>query len=167
MLSQSLISKLNEQITLEFFSSNLYLQMSSWCDAKGLPGCARFLAGHASGEYQHGRKLFTYVTETGGLAVVGAVAAPPSEFTNIQAVFEQTLDHEVMITARINGLVKATLEEGDFSTFNFLQWYVAEQHEEEKLFRTIVDRIRIIGADGKGLYWIDKEIGKQAVAETA
>ena len=160
MLSSSLIERMNAQVTLEFFSSNLYLQMSAWCDHKGYPGCAAFLAQHASEEYQHGRKLFTYVTETGGLARIGAVESPKAEFKGIQEIFDQTLAHEVMITAKINGLVKTAMDEGDFSTFNFLQWYTAEQHEEEKLFRNIVDRIRVIGADGKGIYWIDKEIGK-------
>lgn len=160
MLSDTLIRKMNDQITLEFYSSNLYLQMAAWCDHKGFPGCAAFLAQHASEEYQHGRKLFTYVMETGGLAQVGAVAAPRTEYPGIQAVFESTLEHEVMITAKINDLVKTAMADGDFSTFNFLQWYTAEQHEEEKLFRNTVDRIRMIGADGKGLYWIDKEIGK-------
>ncbi len=162
MLSPSLIERMNAQVTLEFFSSNLYLQMAAWCDHKGYPGCAAFLAQHASEEYQHGRKLFTYVSETGGLARIGAVEAPKVEFKGIQEIFDQTLAHEVMITAKINGLVKTAMDEGDFSTFNFLQWYTAEQHEEEKLFRNILDRIRVIGADGKGIYWIDKEIGKLA-----
>ncbi len=162
MLSTSLIERMNAQITLEFYSSNLYLQMSAWCEHKGYPGCAAFLAQHASEEYQHGRKLFTYVAETGGMAQIGAVAAPKTEFAGVQEVFDQTLAHEVMITGKINGLVKTAMDESDFATFNFLQWYTAEQHEEEKIFRNILDRIRVIGPEGKGIYWIDKEIGKLA-----
>ena len=164
MLSEALIGRLNTQVALELFSSNLYLQMAAWCEHKGLPGCSAFLAQHASEEYQHARKLFTYVTETGGLAQIGSIEAPRAEYAGVQAIFDQTLAHELSITGKINELVKAAMDEGDFSTFNFLQWYVAEQHEEEKLFRNIVDRIRVIGADGKGLYWIDKEIGKLAKA---
>ncbi|MBI5536233.1 MAG: non-heme ferritin [Deltaproteobacteria bacterium] len=160
MLSTTLIDKLNAQITLEFYSSNLYLQMAAWCDTRGFPGCSSFLAQHASEEYQHGRKLFTYVMETGGLARVGAIEAPKADFASVQDIFDATLAHEIAITAKINDLVKTAMNEGDFSTFNFLQWYTSEQHEEEKLFRNIVDRIRVIGPDGKGLYWIDKEIGK-------
>ncbi len=52
----------------------------------------------------------------------------------------------------------------DYSTFNFLQWYVAEQHEEEKLFKSIVDRLSLVGEDGKGLYFIDKELAELARA---
>jgi len=162
MLSASLIDRMNAQVTLEFYSSNLYLQMAAWCDHKGYPGCSAFLAQHASEEYQHGRKLFTYVSETGGLAVIGAVEAPNTEFKGIQEIFDQTLAHEVMITAKINALVKQAMDEGDFSTFNFLQWYVAEQHEEEKLFKSIVDRLGLVGEDGKGLYFIDKELAELA-----
>jgi ferritin len=162
MLSAAIINRLNAQVSAEFYSSNLYLQMAAWCDHKGFPGCAAFLAQHASEEYQHGRKLFTYVTETGGLAKIGSIEAPKAEYGGIQEIFDQTLAHEITITGKINELVKAAMDEGDFSTFNFLQWYTAEQHEEEKLFRSIIDRIRVIGADGKGLYWIDKEIGKLA-----
>jgi ferritin len=94
------------------------------------------------------------------MAQIGAVAAPKTDFVGVQEIFDQTLAHEVMITGKINGLVKTAMDESDFATFNFLQWYTAEQHEEEKLFRNILDRIRVIGPDGKGIYWIDKEIGK-------
>ncbi len=162
MLSATLVDRLNAQVTLEFASSNLYLQMAAWCDHKGYPGAAAFLARHASEEYQHGRKLFTYIMEAGGMARIGATEAPKADYAGMQEVFDTTLAHEMAVTARINSLVKAAMDEGDFSTFQFLQWYTAEQHEEEKLFRSIVDRIRVIGADGKGIYWIDKEIGKLA-----
>ncbi|MFM2091618.1 MAG: non-heme ferritin [Planctomycetota bacterium] len=162
MLSPTLTQAMNDQVTLEFASSNLYLQMAAWCDHKGFPGAASFLAQHASEEYQHGRKLFTYIQETGGLARIGALAAPAADFTSLGQVFEATLAHEVTITGKINALVALAMKESDFSTFNFLQWYTAEQHEEEKLFRSITDKIRVIGEDGKGVYWIDKEIGKLA-----
>ncbi len=84
---------------------------------------------------------------------------PKSEYKNIQGIFEITYQHEYLITKEINTLVKAASEESDFSTVNFLQWYVAEQHEEEHLFNSITDKIKMIGIDGKGLYFIDKEIG--------
>lgn len=87
---------------------------------------------------------------------------PPYEFGSIKDVFEKTFEHEKFITAKINALVEACLAEKDYSTFNFLQWYVAEQHEEEHLFRSILDMIEIIGLDGRGLFLVDKEIGKMS-----
>ncbi|MDH4018816.1 MAG: non-heme ferritin [Xanthomonadales bacterium] len=156
MLSEKMLEALNEQINLEFYSSNLYLQMSSWCEFNALDGCAKFLKAHAAEEMEHMQRLFTYVNETGGLARVGKIDAPPFEFKSISEVFQATYEHEVFITSKINKLAKTAQQEDDFSTFNFLQWYVAEQHEEEKLFKSIIDKIEMIGPNG--LFFIDKEI---------
>jgi len=156
MLSEKMLKALNEQITLEFYSSNLYLQMSSWCEFNALDGCASFLKAHAAEEMEHMQRLFTYVNETGGLAIVGQIDAPPVEFKSISEIFQETYKHEVYITSKINKLAKIAQQEDDFSTFNFLQWYVAEQHEEEKLFKSIIDKIEMIGPGG--LFFIDKEV---------
>lgn len=162
MLAQAMIDKLNEQINLEFYSSNLYLQMSAWCADRGFEGAAGFLRQHAVEERQHMERLFTYVSETGALPKLGAISAPPHEFDSLGAVFRATLEHEYHITKCINELAHVAFTTHDYSTFNFLQWYVAEQHEEEKLFKSIVDRLTLVGEDGKGLYFIDKELAEQA-----
>jgi len=159
MLSENLLKKLNKQVTLEFYSSNLYLQMSAWCDHKGLPGSAKFLRTHANEEMAHMQKIFDYIQDTGALAIIEKIAKPESDFKDVKDVFERTYKHEKMITAQINELVDIALKEKDYSTFNFLQWYVAEQHEEEKLFKSILDKFEIIGLDGRGLFMIDREIG--------
>ena len=160
MLTDKMLDKLNDQINVEFYSSNLYLQMASWCEAKGLEGCADFLKSHADEEMGHMHRLFTYVNECGAMAKLGAIDAPPTDFADIDAVFEETLRHEKYVTGKINELADTAFSEKDYSTFNFLQWYVAEQHEEEKLFNTILDKMRIIGTEGRGLYHFDQEIAK-------
>ncbi|MDJ0860765.1 MAG: non-heme ferritin [Gammaproteobacteria bacterium] len=160
MLSQRMLARLNEQINLEFYSSNLYLQMSSWCESKGLEGCSTFLRSHANEEMTHMQRLFGYVNETGAMAVLGQIDAPPTEYGSIVDVFRGTYDHECLVTKKINELADTAFGEKDYSTFNFLQWYVAEQHEEEALFKSILDKIEIIGTDGKGLFFIDQEIGR-------
>ena len=159
MLKQNVLEKLNQQINLEHFSSNLYLAMSSWCKAQGLEGAAAFLAAHSAEELQHMHKLFGYVNETGAQAIVNAIEAPDTQFKDIKDVFEQTYKHEQFITSKINELVELTLEQKDYAAFNFLQWYVSEQHEEEALFKGILDKMEIIGLEGRGLHIIDKEIG--------
>jgi ferritin len=161
-----MIDRLNEQINLEFYSSNLYLQMSSWCDYKGFEGCAQFLRLHAQEEMEHMQRLFTYVNETGAMAKLGGIEAPPTEFDSLQDVFQKTYEHEVVVTQAINGLADTAFKEKDYSTFNFLQWYVAEQHEEETLFKGILDKFELVGSDGSALYLIDREIAKLAT-ETA
>lgn len=163
MLSQNLLKKLNAQVTLEHFSSNLYLQMSAWCNHKGLNGSAKFLNEHAKEEMQHMHKLFAYIEDTGALPIVDTIEKPRADFASLTDVFEQTYEHEKKITMAINELVDEALKEKDYSTFNFLQWYVAEQHEEEKLFKSILDKINIIGLDGRGLFMIDREIGSISI----
>ena len=167
MLTPAMIERLNKQINLEQYSSNLYLQMSAWCDHKGYTGSAAFLREHAAEELLHMHKLFDYVCETGAQAVLGSLAAPPTQFQSLGEVFKVTYEHELSITGAINGLVAAALAEPDFATFQFLQWYVSEQHEEERLFKSILDKIEVIGLDGKGIYFLDKEIRKLAGQTTA
>jgi ferritin len=162
MLSEELIERLNRQINLEHYSANVYLQMSSWCESKGLEGSAAFLKKHAAEEMSHMHRLFSYVNETGAMVTIDAIEAPNSDFQTIADVFRAALEHECVVTERINALVDHALGEKDYSTFNFLQWYVAEQHEEEHLFKSILDKIEIIGIEGHGLFLIDKEIGNMA-----
>lgn len=161
MLSTKIQTALNQQISEEDYAAHYYLAMASWCDKSGLPGSAKFLYVHAEQEKQHMMKLFRYVNEAGGHALVHAVKEPPAKFKSISNVFELTLEHERHVTKSINTLVDLCLREKDYSTFNFLQWYVAEQHEEERLLNSILDIIRIAGVEGRGLFLIDKEIEKR------
>ncbi|OIQ24997.1 non-heme ferritin [uncultured Vibrio sp.] len=158
MLPKAMVDQLNEQINLEFFSSNLYLQMSAWCEDKGFEGAAEFLRAHAVEEMQHMQRLFTYVSETGAMPILGAIDAPQHEFESLGSVFRLTYEHEQMITEKINKLAHVAFTNQDYSTFNFLQWYVAEQHEEEKLFKGILDKLELVGEDGKALFFIDKDL---------
>lgn len=160
MLTKAMTDKLNNQINLEFYSSNLYLQMSAWAAKEGFEGCAAFLKEHAAEEMQHMQKLFDYILQTGSLPKLGAIDKPTSEFKSIREIFEITLSHEKHITKEINGLVETAFENKDYSTFQFLQWYVAEQHEEEALFQGIIDKIDLIGDERKGLFFFDREVAK-------
>ena len=89
MLSQQMVENLNAQINLEFFSSNLYLQMSAWCEDKGFEGAAEFMRKHATEEMEHMQRLFTYVSETGAMPVLGAIDAPKHEFASLGEVFRE------------------------------------------------------------------------------
>ena len=162
MLSATMVDQLNDQINLEFFSSNLYLHMSAWCEDKGFEGAAAFMRIHAAEEMEHMQRLFTYVSETGSLPILGSIEAPKYEFESLGDVFRETYEHEQMITEKINQLAHAAFTTQDYSTFNFLQWYVAEQHEEEKLFKGILDKIELVGEDGKALFFIDKDLAVMA-----
>ena len=163
MLSKNIENALNKQIAQEAFASFFYLSMASWCEYKGLEGAAKFLYRQSAEERDHTLKIFKYVNETGGHAIAPEIKKLPHEYKSIVDVFQLALSQEVSNTKSINNLVEMCIKEKDHSTNNFLQWYVSEQHEEEMVFKTILDKIRIIGTDGKGVYMIDKEIGNMVV----
>ena len=167
MLSDRMVAMLNAQINAEFYSSNLYLQMSAWCEDKGLAGCAAFLRVHAEEERDHMQRIFDYVNEAGAMAVLGTIEAPPVTYESAQAMFVGIHAHECKITSMINEIVASAMEEKDFATFNFLQWFVAEQREEEALTKSIVDKFEMVGADGKGLFYIDRDLAQMARAPQA
>ena len=162
MLKNEMVEQLNQQINLEFYSSNLYLQMSAWCEEKGFAGAAEFMRKHATEEMDHMTRLFTYVSETGALPILGAIDAAPHEFESLADIFEKTYAHECLITEKINSLAHQAFTNQDYSTFNFLQWYVAEQHEEETLFKSVLDKINLIGQDGHALFFVDKDLSEMA-----
>jgi len=164
MLTTEMTEKLNDQLNLEFFSANLYLQMSAWCTDKGFEGAAAFLREHSTEEMQHMQRLFNYLSDTGAMPILGTIAAPPVAFDSLNDVLEQAYRHEQLITVKINQLAHAAITTQDYSTFNFLQWYVSEQHEEEKLFKSLLDKLALVGSSGEALFFVDKDLMKMTTA---
>ncbi|MCK5813347.1 MAG: non-heme ferritin [Cocleimonas sp.] len=162
MLSQEILDKLNNQIDVEFYSSNLYLQMASWCEAQNYTGASKFLMEHADEEMEHMRRIFKYINDTGSQAIIPQLEQPPFSYESLQHVFKEIYKHECYVTSTINELVATTTAADDYSTLNFLQWYVAEQHEEEHLFMGIVNRMAMVEGSRTGLLMIDKELSASA-----
>src|SRR5210317_721650 len=158
MVSEIIEKALNEQIRIEAESSQVYLSMASWAELQGFEGVASFMYAHSDEERMHMLKLVKFVNERGGHARVSTLEAPPAKFGSFKEMFQTLFDHEVMVSAKINDLVDITLKEKDYATHNFLQWYVAEQIEEEALARTILDKINLIGDDKGGLYLFDNDV---------
>ena len=167
MLSKKLEKALNNQIRIEAESSQVYLSMASWAEVKGLEGVAGFMYGHSDEERMHMLKLVKYVNERCGHAQISELKAPDTDFGTMQQMFQQLYDHELFVSQSINELVHVTLEEKDYATHNFLQWYVAEQLEEEALARTVLDKINLIGNDKGGLYLFDRDIQQLTVESAA
>ena len=149
---------LNKQIEAEAVSSHLYLAMASWAENSGVNGTANFLYLHAEEERLHMLKLIKFVNERGGKATIPAIPAPKQSFESLTDVFSRLLEHELMVTNMINEVVYVCLQEKDYTTHNFMQWYVAEQLEEESLARNILDKLKLIGNDKGGLYLFDRDI---------
>jgi len=166
MLSKRLEEALNNQIRIEAESSQIYLSMACWAEVQGLEGVAGFMYAHSDEERMHMLKLVRYVNERGGHAVISELKQPQKDFGTFQKMFEELYNHEIFVSKSINDLVEITLEERDYATNNFLQWYVAEQIEEESLARTVLDKINLIGDDKGGLYLFDRDI-QQITVESA
>lgn len=158
MLKNEMIEQLNEQMNLELYSSLLYQQMSAWCSYNSFEGAAAFLRRHAQEEMTHMQRLFDYLTDTGSLPRINTIPTPFAEYDSLDTLFRATLEHEQLISRQINALAHFAMTTQDYPTFNFLQWYVAEQHEEEKLFKSVIDKLSLAGKSGEGLYFIDKEL---------
>ena len=121
--------------------------MSSWCDYNGYPGCSAFFRRQAQEELVHMNKFFDYIAEKDECPLVGAIEAPATEYKSLLEVFEKSLEHEKEVTSRINNIAAVSFEDKDFSTFNFVQFFITEQIEEEANFRKILDKFRLAGED--------------------
>jgi ferritin len=160
MLTEKMEAALNAQIEMESYASNLYLSMGSWCEQKGLEGCAEFMYRQSEEERMHMLKIFNYINETDGHAKVPGVKQPPLEFDSVAKMFESVYLHEQGVTRSINNLVALSYTENDPASLNFLQYYVEEQREEEALMRSILDKLQLIGDGPQSLYFIDMEVEK-------
>ncbi len=158
MISKKMEEALNQQIAFEGYASFLYLSMATWCDHKGLQGCAKFLQRQSDEERMHMMKIFEYLSDVDGFAKTPGISEPPHEFKTVQEVFQSVYEHEKKVTQSINKLVALANKEDDYATQTFLQWYVNEQREEESQMRTVLDRITLIGDGPQSLYFIDKEM---------
>lgn len=161
MLSKKVENALNAQVEKEAMSSQIYLAMASWAEVSGLEGVAAFLYRHSDEERAHMLKLMRYINERGGHAVVPALGGPPKTMKNVMDVFRSILKQEIEVSREINAIVDLCLKEKDYTTHNFMQWYVAEQIEEERLARTMLDKLNLIGADKAGLYLFDRDLHGQ------
>lgn len=167
MLSNSIEEALNTQVRIEAESSQIYLAMACWAEVKGLEGVANFMYAQSDEEREHMLKLVKFINERGGHAKISQLKAPNVTFTSFKEMFEKLYEHEVYVSQSINELVHISLQEKDYATHNFLQWYVAEQIEEEAVARTILDKINMIGDDKGGLYLFDRDIQNLTVTTAA
>lgn len=163
-MNEKIEKLLNDQIEKEYSSSQLYLSMASWSENQGFNGTASFLYAHSDEEREHMLKLVKFINERGGKAVIPAIYKPDVSFDSMESIFKSLLHHEVLVTESINNIVDACLTEKDYTTHNFIQWYVSEQLEEEALARNILDKLNMIGTDKGGLYLFDRDMQNSIAA---
>lgn len=159
MLTKKIEAALNNQIFHEAASSQVYLGIATWADVQpGLEGVSDFFYMQSDEERMHMLKLVKFVNERGGNAIIPAIDQPALKFKSLKKAFETFLKNEITVSNSINELVNTALEGKDYATHNFLQWYVAEQIEEERLARRLNEKLDMIGEDKSGLYLFDRDI---------
>lgn len=160
-LSKTLEAALNEQMTKEAHAAQIYLSYAAWADSQGCGGIANFLFRHSNEERNHMMKILEYILKRGGQVQVTAIPAPPANPKSINQCFEKVFEHEVDNTTAIYKVAKMSHTEEDWATWNFMQWFVKEQTEEETLAMQLLDKIKIAGgenADAASLYSLDRDL---------
>ena len=155
---------LNEQIAREQAASRTYLSLAIWADKAGYSGSASFWYAQSEEERQHMLKIVHFMIEAGGKPVVADTDEPNPKVNSFQEMFEYGLQAEKSVSKSIHEKAELAMKEKDFVVFNFQQWYISEQVEEENTMQTILDKIKLIEKHGGSLYMLDKELTRQPAA---
>ena len=162
-LSDTLAQALNDQMTKEAHASQIYLSYAAWADSEGYGGISNFLFRHSAEERNHMMKVLEYILKRGAKVKVVAIPPPPADPSSVNNCFEKVFEHEVDNTNAVYKIVKMAFNEEDWITWNFMQWFVKEQDEEETLALELLDKIKICGGENatpEALYELDKDLEK-------
>jgi ferritin len=165
MIKEAVEKAIIIQIKNEEHSSRLYLSMASWCQVNGYPGAAAFLYKQTDEERMHQLKFVHYLNDRNGYSKLLALDNPTADYKSLLDIFEKVMIHEEFITASINDLYEVALNNKDYTTGSFLQWFITEQIEEESTMHGILDKMKLAGNESGGLFLIDKELAALAAAK--
>ena len=165
MIKPEMIQALNNQLNKEFHSAYLYLGMSAYASANGFNGCTKWFNMQYQEEVTHAMKLFKYLEEQNADIKLKDIKVGNVKANSIIEVFKQAYKHEQKMTTALNNLSDLAMKQKDHATYSLLQWYINEQVEEEALFSEIIDKLKMVGTDGYGLYSIDKELGSRVFVD--
>lgn len=155
---------LNKQLGIELSSAYAYLAMSAHCEQRNLPGFGHWLRTQWQEEIDHAMKFYSFVIDRGGDVHFDEIEKPRSNFSSVLEVFETALKNEESVTEAIHDLYTLVSEERDYASQAFLDWFVTEQVEEEKIVTEVVDAIKRVGEGGEALFLLDREMGRRELA---
>ena len=167
MIDKKMEKAINDQINAELYSAYLYFSMAAYFDSINLKGCSSWMRVQTMEEQTHIKKFYDYLSSRGGRVLLSKIAAPPSEWDSPLAVFEHVLEHEQMVTGRINDLVDLSVKLKDHATNSFLKWYVDEQVEEEESADGVIQSLKLNENNPGGLFMIDKELAQRTFVPPA
>jgi len=152
---------LNKQLNAEMYSGYLYLSMAAYFEETDLGGFANWMRVQAQEELSHGMKFYEYLVQRGVRVRLSEIEKPQFSWESPVDVFEHVLSHEKIVSGMINDLVDLAIEEKDHPTNNFLQWFVAEQVEEEESAVDALGKVKLASEASNGLFLLDSEFGNR------
>lgn len=161
MLKTNIEDRLNEQVRHELQSAYIYFGMAGYFEHINLKGFANWMTVQAQEELTHAYRIFNYINDRGGRAKMKALDAPPLDWKSPLAAVTNAYEHECKVSLSINECVSLALDERDHMTNTFLQWFVAEQVEEEASADDLVQKLKLIGDNASGLFMLDTELSKR------
>ncbi|NQT34102.1 ferritin [bacterium] len=167
MLPKKMEEALNGQLNAELYSAYLYMSMAAYFESINLAGFANWMKIQVQEEMFHAQKFFNYINERSGRVIMRAIEKPETDWETTSDVFEHTYKHEQKVTSLINDLVELSRSEKDNATYNFLQWFVSEQVEEEASVDAVLQKLKLIGDFGPGIFMIDQELGNRVFTPPA
>ena len=160
-ISDTMEQALNKQMMEEATQAQAYIALGSWAEVNNYRGIADFFYKHSAEERNHMFKFLAYINESGGEAKIEAIPAPRDNPVSLETCIEDVWQHELENTKKIYALVDQAMAERDWATFNFLQWFVKEQIEEEALINNLRDKFALASkdkADNQNFYELDKDM---------
>lgn len=161
MLDDKMVKAINKQMNAELYSAYLYLSMGAYFESEDLSGFANWMRIQAQEELSHAMKFYDYLVQRGARVTLTEIEAPPTQWDSAIAVFEHVYEHEQMVTGLINKLVDLAISLSDHATNNFLQWYVAEQVEEEESASGVLQKVKLAGEDTSSLLLLDQQLAQR------
>lgn len=151
---------MNDQLNLEIQASYTYLAMSDYFDSVSLPGFSQWMFTQSREEWAHAMKFRSFIQDRGGRVRLGSISEPVSEYSSSLEVFQQALSNERMVSRSISNIYALAVEQKDFASQAFLNWFVTEQVEEEKTMSDIIDWLTRIGDSPHGLFMLDEKLAQ-------
>lgn len=160
MISQTLNDAINAQIGREFGASMQYLQIAAFFDGLALERAAELFFDQAEEEKEHAMKFLKYVLEAGGEVHIPPIEAPKSTFVSAEEAVSAALKWEMDVTGYINNLMDIAVNEKDYLSRQFLDWFVNEQLEEVSKMDRLLRVVKGVGE--RNLYMIEAYLSHQA-----
>lgn len=148
MVSENILEALNQQVGNEFHASLQYVAIAAHYSTETLPELAHHFYRQAAEEREHAMKFINFIIDTGGRVKIPAIPEPKSHFSFAEDAVKLSLEQEKEVTAQIHNLVRMAREETDYTTENFLQWFVEEQLEEVSSMDALLQVVQRAGEGG-------------------